>query len=197
MSAHQPPPSLDQWTSDESVAPFRIPVKEYLATHAEIDGVAIGALIFQQNSNKLLIMQRAAHDSFPSLWETPGGKCDELDDSLLSNLTREVYEETGLITRHIGKCVAPRGDSSDYQLFGDAGGNGYRFVWRGKSAVKYTFLVTVDQYDSVKLDPNEHQDFIWATEEECAAGRSGDKSIKFTTNAQRDTILAAFKVHRD
>lgn len=190
------PPYIDNWTCNSFNQPFCIPLKESLACQQEIDAISVGALVFRENSNELLLIQRAAHDTFPSRWEIPGGKCDDSDMSVLGSLVRELYEETGLVGCDVGPCVCPEDDGSDYRVIGEPGCRGYRFSWAGKSVVKYSFLVTVESED-VKLDENEHQDLMWASEKECRAGKSGHRDIEFTTIAQRDTILAAFNMHRE
>lgn len=47
------------------------------------------------NNNELLIVQRAAHDSYPGMWEMPGGGLD-YGESPKEGIEREVFEETGL-----------------------------------------------------------------------------------------------------
>jgi 8-oxo-dGTP pyrophosphatase MutT (NUDIX family) len=180
----------------ESPKPFCISIQEHLQNNAEIDSVSVGALVFFKSTEQLLILQRAAHDTFPSLWEIPGGKCDHLDASMLDNLLRELYEETGLQGVNVGPCVSPGEDGPDYKVFGDEGRRGYKFSWGGKRVVKYTFLVTVENMQDVRLDKREHQAFMWISEEECKAGCSGDAEIAFTTLAQRETIMQGFKTHR-
>ncbi|KAK4250551.1 hypothetical protein C7999DRAFT_28888 [Corynascus novoguineensis] len=63
---------------------------------------------------RVLLLQRASTDSAPLAWELPGGGCgfDEDDDSenetVLSAVARELWEETGLAARSIDGLVVPR-----------------------------------------------------------------------------------------
>jgi len=124
----------------------------------------------------------------PHLWEIPGGGCDEDDPTILHSLARELEEEAGLRAVSIGPLV----------------GGGYVFATRsGKVVCKYNFLVTTDADAKanespvkVRLDPNEHQNHVWAAAEEVRAGRVGEVDIKFTTAEQKQVILDAFQVRR-
>lgn len=138
----------------------------------------------------------------PNLWETPGGACDDADETILHGVARELAEETGLVARRIGPRV----------------GGGYVFrTSRGLVVEKVNFLVEVEGngdgessagsgeggehgWMNVRLDPKEHQRYVWAGEEEVREGRMeaggvvGD--IEFTTVDQRQVILDAFQVRR-
>ena len=71
-------------------------------------------------------------------------------------------------------------------------------VWR-----KMTFLVDVEHtvignggVPVVKLDPDEHEDFAWLSEQEVLEDRCGDKSLTWASTEQKATILDAFKRFR-
>lgn len=49
----------------------------------------------------------------------------------------------------------------------------------------------------VTLDPNEHVDYVWASEEEIREGRCGEKSIPLVRNVQMSRIMEAFRVRRE
>ncbi|OAL38909.1 hypothetical protein AYO20_01660 [Fonsecaea nubica] len=161
-------------------------------------------------SLRVLLVQRAAHDSAPLRWEAPGGACDPEDTSILHAVARELWEEAGLVAKRIGPLIAP----------------GHVFVTRGgKRVCKFEFLVDVvggrvndvedddgrrkdgdgkgsgisPRIPQVKLDPNEHVNYVWATEEECREGRTivGEIELAFTTRQQKVTLLEAFKVRRE
>ena len=51
-------------------------------------------------------------------------------------------------------------------------------------------------HDKVRLDPDEHQAYVWVTEEEAKAERTGELDIPFTQSAARSLILSAFQVRR-
>lgn len=63
-------------------------------------------------------------------------------------------------------------------------------------SVKYSFVVDVDGYD-VKLDPKDHQKFLWATEQEVRDKRCGDARIEFTTDSQHHIVLSAFTMRNE
>ncbi|KAI1477313.1 NUDIX hydrolase domain-like protein [Daldinia eschscholtzii] len=171
------PPAPTPFTSSPSLDAFKIPLKTYLQEHPEFNSVAVAAFVFNEDG-KLLIVQRAAHDSFPLLWEVPGGACDYEDESLLHAVARELWEESGLRAKSIVTLV----------------GEGMAIPYRGNRCMcKYSFLTEVEQYN-VKLDPNEHQAFLWVTEEEAKAGRCGDVGFKYTTKDQRLAVCEAFKL---
>ena len=68
-------------------------------------------------------------------------------------------------------------------------------IWR-----KITCLVDVGQAGGsngvempvVTLEPLEHQDFVWASEEDIENGNVNGENIKFAYQVQRETIKAAF-----
>lgn len=124
----------------------------------------------------------------PNRWETPGGACDNDDQTILHAVARELWEETTLVARSVGPMV----------------GEGYTFRTRsGKVVRKLNFIVEVERRDEdgdgggnfdVRLRPEEHQGFVWATEEEVRACRVGDVEIKFTSPEQEAVVLRAFAV---
>lgn len=194
MTNTEPPQPVSPFTIHPSTTPFAVPCRTYLSTlntaqdfkHAHI---ATGALVFNTNTTsnlKILLIQRAAHDSMPLRWETPGGACDDEDESILHGVARELVEETGLAAVRIGPVV----------------GRGYSFLTRGGRLVrKLNFVVECDNESGmegwVRLDPREHQGFVWATEEEVVAKRVGDLELRFTTGEQEDVVLEGFRVKRE
>ncbi|GAW22778.1 hypothetical protein ANO14919_123210 [Xylariales sp. No.14919] len=172
-------PPVPLFTLDTSVANFEVPLHAYLETSPKLDGICVGAFVFD-NASRLLLVQRAPHDSYPLRWEVPGGTIDAEDETLLHGVVRELREETGLHARHVTGLV----------------GKGYTFLTRKPLCVcKYSFIVDVDAYD-VRLDPNEHAAFLWVTEDEAKEGKCGDLQLVYTTKSQEDAILEAFKTQR-
>ncbi|KAL7815627.1 NUDIX hydrolase domain-like protein [Trichoderma gracile] len=87
---------------DESLVEFTVPKSDWLRINNKaFDGVHTSAFIFDEQG-RVLLVQRAAHDSMPNLWETPGGAVDEGDASVLAGCAREVLEEVGLVARRMG-----------------------------------------------------------------------------------------------
>lgn len=190
------------FTWQASVNGFHVTEKDFLSTRPLIAGAATGTLVFSRASgeDRALIIQRAAHDSMPLLWETPGGACDAEDETIFHSLARELWEETGLRMKSVTRQVG-----GDYTFF----------TRRGWAITKLTFEAEVEtpvsgqgeqRLPEVMLDPNEHVRFLWATEEECrqgkaaALGSNGEPemvNVKFTTEAQKKIILCGFKLRRE
>ncbi|KAI0476638.1 NUDIX hydrolase domain-like protein [Xylaria cf. heliscus] len=169
----------NHFISDPSVANFEVPLGAYLEKSPALQGICVGAFVFD-DAGRLLLVQRAPTDSYPLQWEVPGGTIDTEDESLLHGLVRELWEETGLRARRVSGLV----------------GKGYTFLTRRPLCVcKYSFVVDVDAFD-VKLDPNEHAAFLWVTEEEAKARKCGDVSLAYTTQNQEDAILESFEIGR-
>lgn len=153
-----------------------------------VSRIVVGALTFHPTSNppRILLIQRSAIDSLPHLWEIPGGSVDENDQSILHGVARELKEETGLLPRVVGPMV----------------GRGYIFQLGRRTACKLNFIVEVDSIPGtsevnavkVNLDPEEHQAFVWASEDDVRSGKVGDIDIPFTSKPQKDVILDAFEV---
>ncbi|KAI0436610.1 NUDIX hydrolase domain-like protein [Xylaria telfairii] len=178
-----PPAASDSaptlFTSDLSVASFNVPLGTYLESSPALQGVCVGAFVFD-DADRLLLVQRAPHDSYPLQWEVPGGTIDAEDKSVLHGLVRELWEETGLWARGVSGLV----------------GKGYTFLTRRPLCVcKYSFVVDVEAFD-VKLDANEHAAFLWVTEDEAKARKCGDVSLVYTTKNQEDAILESFRIER-
>ncbi|KAJ6442163.1 nudix domain-containingprotein [Purpureocillium lavendulum] len=191
-----PAPPAFNFTFDPTLATYDTPMETYLASHPEFDAIAAGALVFSREpatgARRLLLLQRAAHDSMPLRWEIPGGACDFDDPSLLHGLARELWEESRLMLRHVSALVtlgigAPNlgKGSQDGAVF---------FSRRGKRIIKYSFLVEVEEPAEVVLDPNEHAQFLWATEEQFREGRAADVELNMTTDQQAATIREAFRL---
>jgi 8-oxo-dGTP pyrophosphatase MutT (NUDIX family) len=168
------------------LTPFAITVKDYLSQHPEYDGIAGGALVFD-NQDRLLIVQRASHDSMPNLWEIPGGACDLIDESILHGIAREVFEEAGLRVTALKHLVGP------HVVF--------KASTHGSIWCKFSFEVEVESTEVVTLDPDEHQDYLWVTEEECKSHRKEREGevveFRITTAAQEATILDGFRLRKE
>jgi 8-oxo-dGTP pyrophosphatase MutT (NUDIX family) len=121
----------------------------------------------------------------PNLWEIPGGACDFEDESILHGIAREVWEESGLKVTALKRQIGP----TDGQVF---------FTAKGLKICKFTFEVEVESVEVVKLDPNEHQRYLWVSEEECRSHRVEREGaivgIKFTRPAQEDMVLEGFRL---
>lgn len=192
-----------------SAEPFRLSPHAFLAAHFSDDTktpsqtptvLGTGAIVFDRplptckpapssssSSSpppRVLLVQRAPHDSMPLKWEVPGGGCDDDDPSVLAACARELWEETGLTATGAGPLVpCPRyndgrdeagtdhGAEVDGRV-GELGGQSFRSR-SGKLVCKFQFVMQVDMGREeeggkvrVKLDPNEHFAYAWVTEDE-------------------------------
>ena len=177
-----------EYSVDLSLHRFGVPYKTFLSSipydssRVTYHWVVVSAVVFDLQ-DRILLIQRSATGFFPGRWEVPGGGCEEEDKSIIDSMVRELREETGLKAVSVGPAI----------------GEGYHFpVGSGRTACKYSFLVEVVSQAGesgkveVQLDPNEHQNHVWATEEEVRAGRVGDIALKFTSSDQEKAILEAF-----
>ncbi|KAI0010202.1 NUDIX hydrolase domain-like protein [Xylariaceae sp. FL0662B] len=181
-SGSAPQTPITTFDSSPAVAAFKQPLRAYLDAHPKFDGIAVGACVFSPDA-KLLLLQRAAHDSMPLLWEIPGGACDLEDESLLHAVARELWEESRLRLRSV------------VGLVGDGDGDVF-FTRRNLRMCKYSFVAEVDAYD-VQLDPNEHEAFLWVTEEEAKARKCGDVKFRYTNKDQENVIHEAFRLKKE
>jgi 8-oxo-dGTP pyrophosphatase MutT (NUDIX family) len=190
MSDAETPRPTFNFTAHPSTLSFTVPYETYLSTHPgekfKYKFIATGSLVFDGSTpERILLIQRAAHDSIPSRWEIPGGSCDKEDPSILHGVARELWEEAGLTAASIGPQV----------------GDGHFFLSRsGRLVCKFSFLVDAEKGTGgkldVKLDPSEHQNYVWATEEEVKARKVGDVELKFTSREQEAVVLEAFRTRR-
>jgi hypothetical protein len=98
------------FTYHSSASPFAVSLQTYLAEHSDprYSYVAIGALVFdklESTKSRVPLLQRSAGDSMPSRWEVPGGGCDDIDESILHAVARELWEEAGLKATFIGQPI--------------------------------------------------------------------------------------------
>lgn len=103
------------------------------------------------HDSKMLIVKRSEHEtSFPGIFEIPGGHI-ELGEGFEEGLRREVKEETGLDV-----------------VIGDPY---FAFTYTGPTSGRHIgeihFMAELtDASQPVLLDPNEHSEFQWITEDQ-------------------------------
>lgn len=182
------PPAFD-FEIDESVAPWNVSAKEWLIRHNQHwDGIASGNAVFNPDG-KILIIQRALNDSMSGKWEIPGGAVDEDDPSLLYGAARELWEESGLIAKRFTRIVTTGPGRDPGQIFSNRTGT--------KTFCRYAFNVDVESYEQVKLDPKEHQDYAWATEDEIREQKIRGHEISITNPEMWSIILEAFRLRKE
>ncbi|KAH7304738.1 NUDIX hydrolase domain-like protein [Stachybotrys elegans] len=169
-----------------SVAAFAVPKAAYLAArkNASFGYIATSTLVMDTSiasSPRILLLQRAASDEDANKWEPPGGACDDDDETILHAAARELWEEAGLQATHIGGQV----------------GDPYFFTLDdGKKVCQFNFAVSLSAdsviSSGVKLNPEEHQRFVWATESEVKARKADGVDLDFTRREVELTVLLAF-----
>jgi len=89
-----------------------ISLSKFLEERPSYDTLAVGAFIFAPShlgsppTPRLLLIQRATTEqSFPNLWEIPGGGSELGDPTILHSVAREVFEEAGLHLTRFGRQV--------------------------------------------------------------------------------------------
>ncbi|KAM7213764.1 NUDIX hydrolase domain-like protein [Rhypophila decipiens] len=181
--------SIPNFSFSSSLNDLNVSLKTYLSGHPTVARLIVCAIVIHKSSHVLLV-QRAATDGFPNCWECPGGGVDNDDETILHALARELHEETGLVVSHVRALVD---DKTEFK--------GREGTWR-----KITCLVEVNASDAdeeylempkVSLEPLEHQDFVWASEEDIERGRVGEKEIKFAYQVQKETIKLAFGMAKE
>lgn len=192
MAAAEGPYQPPTFTFGPGLESYNETMSDFLRSHPvqdniRLQGFATGTLVINPQTSKMLLVQRAPHDSMPLLWETPGGAVDKEDKSIMHGAARELYEEAGLVATRIVEVVGGR------QSF---------FTRRGRSIGKVNFLVEVEVHGKdhgedgveVKLDPNEHVQHVWVSEEEARAKKAGNIDLAYTTRHQEETIYQAFQI---
>ncbi|KAH7311429.1 NUDIX hydrolase domain-like protein [Stachybotrys elegans] len=199
-----PPVFLERhFPSPASASALRLPAPAFLATGAIVfdrplpddddDDEASTSAAAQHAATatppRVLLVQRAAHDSMPLRWETPGGGCDDDDVSILHSCARELFEEAGLQPITLGPLVRVGSVS-------DALGGQFFHTRRGKLVCKFYFVAGVPQERTadVVVDPEEHAGYVWATEHEVRHKKVRGLDLEFTTQAQWEVILTAFSL---
>ncbi|TLS24646.1 hypothetical protein PpBr36_08310 [Pyricularia pennisetigena] len=195
-----PTPPRPDFTFPSDLLQYNVSIPEYINSQPGLDALIVGTVVFHPDcSGRLLLIQRAASDFMPNLWETPGGMAEAgRDRTVLEAAVRELREESGLSATCVRRLVdLYEFRASDGRMFQkltfeadvkDGGGNGKQDggVTGGGGAGSL----------AVKLDPEEHQDFVWVSEQEYRAGWAGDRRLAITHPNQEVTIDRAFKARR-
>lgn len=180
-----PPPF--NFTFSESVAGWNVTAPNWLTTNNKTwDGLAAGAMVFDAQ-DRLLLVQRAAHDSMPNRWENPGGAVDREDPSVLYGCARELWEESGLVAKRINHIVTEGEGIPAGSVFTNRTGR--------RIFCKFSFEVEVEEGE-VRLDPQEHQDYVWVTEEEARSQRVGEREILLTGQQMMRLVMEAFRLRK-
>jgi len=180
--------TIPAFTVDDTLKTWSIPAKDWLIKNQkdkEWDGLATASVVFNPDG-KVLIVQRARHDSMPNKWELPGGGVDDSDATVLHAAARELWEEAGLSATRFTHVVTGGPNCGPGDVFPNS--------TKTKMWCRFAFHVEVDSCHPVRLDPHEHQDFLWASEEEIRNQRIGGREISITRESVRALILEAFRL---
>jgi 8-oxo-dGTP pyrophosphatase MutT (NUDIX family) len=178
-------PASTSLTIAAHLQPYQLPPATYLLTNNSneipVSHLVASAVII--HSNRVLLLQRAAHAFQPLLWELPGGRCESRDESVIAAAVRELWEESGLVAQKVIDVVGE-----------------YAWLDRGEVWKKITFLVDVGDGDGgggglrVEIDSREQAGFVWATREDVCRDWCGDVGLRWTSEEQKGMVLDAFSL---
>lgn len=114
---------------------------------------------------------------------------DASDASIFHGAARELWEEAGLIPTKF-TSVIPRGQGGDLA-------HSFMNSRRTMLCCRFAFVAEAGDLEVVRLDPNEHQDWVWATEEDVRTEKMGERELPMTNAAAREIILEAFRLRRE
>lgn len=225
MVPRPPPPEIFAYSVDASLESWDVPPREWLRRHdprGRFDGLAVSAFVFDA-ADRVLLVQRAAHDSMPNRWEMPGGAADQEDGpggSLLRAAARELWEESGLVAERFthlvpgsesggdrtgGRTSSP-GDTTANSAGASSNSTNGGTVFTNRTGTRvfcrFAFHAVVRSTAPVVLDPDEHQDYVWATEEEVRqqreiggdGGSDNGRELPMAGAHTQDLILEAFRL---
>jgi 8-oxo-dGTP pyrophosphatase MutT (NUDIX family) len=173
---------------DDSLSAWNMPANEWLQKHAKpYSGLASGNIVFN-DSGKVLVIQRASTDSMPNKWEIPGGAVSDEDHTFFHGAARELWEESGLRARRFTQVVTEGLDREPGQVYPNSTNTK---VW-----CRFAFIVEVESCETVTLEPTEHQDFTWATEDEIREQKIGNGEHPLTNQGMVSLLLEAFRLKR-
>ncbi|KAL8680132.1 MAG: hypothetical protein Q9186_003656 [Xanthomendoza sp. 1 TL-2023] len=203
-----------------------IPLRSFLTKNEKYDRLVCSAFIFappaahhhhhhhlgeshSATPSRLLLLRRSATDTaFPNLWEVPGGSIDENDPTILHGLAREVFEETGL---RLTRFVRLIGDGIKWTTYPQDVKSTVTCQW-----FKLSFEIEVAEIGAftheqqqqedvegylnslpVDLDPEEHQEYAWVTEEEIRTFYNEGVGREIISKEQAGKMLEAFVLRRE
>ncbi|KAL8904983.1 MAG: hypothetical protein Q9171_006852 [Xanthocarpia ochracea] len=140
--------------------------------------------------------------------EVPGGSIEADDPTVLHGLAREVFDETGLrltrFVRLVGENI--KGSTSQEEKTVSKPGDPKRFKLGFEIEVSEIGVLETDTNDRdvegylrsvpVDLDPHEHQDQAWVTEEDVKAFYENGVGRPIVSKDQAGEMLEAFRLRR-
>ena len=197
-----PPPS---YTVHPSLNPFLVPVPEFLSSNPSIHDLITGALVTNPRG-EILLLRRAAHDSWPLLWEVPGGCVDPTDANLVAAAARELWEESALRAKrvlcavHMAPAAVLAGAKEEDRVRESASmlGDVVTFQVGEVTWGKLTVWVEVEAWKGVRIRDDEHAEWAWVSEEEARAERFKDgRSIDFVSDGVKRSVLEGYRLFKE
>lgn len=167
-----------------SLSEYAVSANEFLRQHSEYHVLCTGIAVFDKGGKLLLVRRSPSEKAFPNFWEVPGGKVDDTDESILHAAARELKEEAGLQATRVLSKVA--------QFTFEDGRRERPVIW-----LKLIFAMEVESTENIILDPVEHSEFLWASEEEVMKEAAGDIQLSYVSPPNKDIKLEAFRLHRE
>lgn len=126
---------------------------------------------------------------FLDLWDVPGGGSELANSKILDLVANKTFDQTGL---HLKKFVRQISDGVEFKT-----SDGLGFMLCFEIEVKeVSEFGEIEKYDSlgdlkIELDPANHYEFVWATEEEIR-----DEIFPVATPEHKAVMLQAFELRR-
>lgn len=131
-------------------------------------------VVIYKKSKDFLLIQRADDANF---WQSVTGGIDE-GEKPLETAYRELLEETGIDARALDITIRDHHKTNQYAIREQWR---YRFQDGALINTEHVFSICVPDDTAPLLDPNEHTDFIWLTQQQAAE--------KAWSPSNRDEIL--------
>lgn len=206
--------SSNNITWDAGVDEWNVTAARWLSSHGRRqawDNLATSAVVFDAQG-RVLVLQRAAHDSMPLQWEPPGGAVDE-GETVLEGCAREVQEESGLAVRRVRSVVADGVEFTNRdgsRRFGkvvfevEVGAQAEADVdaEAGKHLEEQEEKQKHERRGArpglrVRTDEREHCDWAWVGEDDVREGKVRGTQGQFAGARTRDILLEAFRLRRE
>jgi 8-oxo-dGTP pyrophosphatase MutT (NUDIX family) len=187
--------------TDVSITHHDMSLALYRQANPQTHLITTGIAVFARSStgvDHLLLVQRSPKDSHPNCWEIPGGSVDDTGETVLEGAARELWEETGLrVSRFVRELEVTRFSTGKYskrwwdkptfeaEVFEAEAEAGPR-----KGGLVFSEMARVGS--KIRLDENEHQAWVWATEQDIRELHTGEVPLRFVNEKQQCIMLEGF-----